>query len=186
MNTPALGSTPKPAAGPATALRVEHPTVEALRMFLRNPSAIAGLVILAIVLLVSLLGPVLLPVDPFDITAAPLTPPLSEDAWLGSDYLGRDVLAAIVHGGRATLLVGAVAASLSVLIGVTVGALAGYHGGKVDAVLMRITEFFQVLPSLLFAMVVVTLFSPTLTTVTVSIGMVTWTGTTRAWRGPSS
>lgn len=182
MNTPALGSTPKPAAGPATALRVEHPTVEALRMFLRNPSAIAGLVILAIVLLVSLLGPVLLPVDPFDITAAPLTPPLSEDAWLGSDYLGRDVLAAIVHGGRATLLVGAVAASLSVLIGVTVGALAGYHGGKVDAVLMRITEFFQVLPSLLFAMVVVTLFSPTLTTVTVSIGMVTWTGTARLAR----
>ncbi len=182
MNTPALGSTPKPAAGPATALRVEHPTVEALRMFLRNPSAIAGLVILAIVLLVSLLGPVLLPVDPFDITAAPLTPPLSEDAWLGSDYLGRDVLAAIVHGGRATLLVGAVAASLSVLIGVTVGALAGYHGGKVDKVLMRITEFFQVLPSLLFAMVVVTLFSPTLTTVTVSIGMVTWTGTARLAR----
>jgi peptide/nickel transport system permease protein len=182
VNTPALGSTPKPAAGPATALRVEHPTVEALRMFLRNPSAIAGLVILAIVLLVSLLGPVLLPVDPFDITAAPLTPPLSEDAWLGSDYLGRDVLAAIVHGGRATLLVGAVAASLSVLIGVTVGALAGYHGGKVDAVLMRITEFFQVLPSLLFAMVVVTLFSPTLTTVTVSIGMVTWTGTARLAR----
>ena len=127
--------------------KVEHPTVEAMRMFLRNPSAIAGLVILGIILLVSLLGPVLLPVDPFDIATAPLTEPFSEDAWLGADYLGRDVLAAIVHGGRATLLVGAVAAVLSVVIGVTVGALAGYYGGRVDAALMRITEFFQVLPS---------------------------------------
>jgi len=163
-------------------MKVEHPTVEAMRMFVRNPSAIAGLVILGMVLLVSLLGPVLLPVDPFDIAAAPMTEPLSEDAWLGADYLGRDVLASIVHGGRATLLVGAVAAALSVVIGVTVGALAGYYGGRIDAVLMRVTEFFQVLPSLLFAMVVVTLFSPTLTTVTVSIGIVTWTGTARLAR----
>jgi peptide/nickel transport system permease protein len=153
-----------------------------MRMVVRNPSAIAGLVILGMVLLVSLLGPVLLPVDPFDIAAAPMTEPLSEDAWLGADYLGRDVLASIVHGGRATLLVGAVAAALSVVIGVTVGALAGYYGGRIDAVLMRVTEFFQVLPSLLFAMVVVTLFSPTLTTVTVSIGIVTWTGTARLAR----
>lgn len=183
--SPAAAATPLRATEPAmtpTRIKVEHPTVEALRMFVRNPSAIAGLVILGIVLLVSLAGPLLLPVDPFDIAAAPLTPPLSEDALLGADYLGRDVFAAIVHGGRATLLVGAVAAALSVVIGVTVGALAGYYGGRVDAVLMRITEFFQVLPSLLFAMVVVTLFSPTLTTVTVSIGIVTWTGTARLAR----
>ncbi|MCR2595571.1 ABC transporter permease subunit, partial [Salmonella enterica] len=81
------------------------------------------------------------------------------DLLLGSDYLGRDVLTGLVHGGRATLLVGVVAAVLSMAIGITVGALAGYYGGWVDETLMRITEFFQVLPALLFAMVLVTLFS---------------------------
>ena len=164
------------------AYRVEHPWVEAARMFARNPSAIGGMVLLAVILAVALLGPWLLPVDPFEITAAPLTPPFSADAWLGTDYLGRDVLATLVHGGRATLLVGVVAALLSVAIGVTVGAMAGYYGGRVDSALMRVTEFFQVLPALLFAMVIVALFSPSLLTVTLAIGVVSWTGTARLAR----
>ena len=160
----------------------ESPWREALRMFARNPSAIAGMLLLGAVLLVALGGRWWLGVDPFEITAAPMTPPLSEDALLGTDYLGRDVLATLVYGGRATLLVGAVAALLSVAIGITLGAMAGYYGGKVDAVLMRVTEFFQVLPALLFAMVVVTLFSPTLLTTTLAIGVVSWTGTARLTR----
>ena len=162
--------------------KVEHPTVEALRMFLRNPSAIVGLVLLFLVLAIAIAGPWVFPADPFEIRTAPLTPPFSEDAWLGSDYLGRDVLTTLIYGGRATLMVGGVAATLSVIIGITLGAFAGYYGGRVDAVLMRITEFFQVLPALLFAMVVVTLFSPTLITVTIAIGIVSWTGTARLTR----
>lgn len=163
-------------------VRVEHPGMEAMRMFLRNPAAIVGMAMLLIVLVVAIAGPWIYPADPFEIRTAPLTPPFSEDAWLGSDYLGRDVLTALIYGGRATLLVGAVAALLSVLIGITLGALAGYYGGKVDAALMKLTEFFQVLPALLFAMVVVTLFSPTLVTVTLAIGIVSWTGTARLTR----
>jgi len=170
-----------PKAPPAP-VRVEHPGTEAMRMFLRNPAAIAGMVMLMLMLAVAIAGPWLYPADPFEIKAAPLTPPFSEDAWLGSDYLGRDVLTALVYGGRATLLVGAVAALLSVVIGITLGAFAGYYGGKVDAALMKLTEFFQVLPALLFAMVVVTLFSPTLVTVTLAIGIVSWTGTARLTR----
>ena len=162
--------------------KVEHPTVEALRMFVRNPSAIAGMAILFVVLAVAIVGPWVYPADPFEIVWAPLTPPFSEDAWLGTDYLGRDVLRTLIYGGRATLLVGAVAALLSVAIGLTIGAFAGYYGGKVDAALMRLTEFFQVLPALLFAMVVVTLFSPTIVTVTIAIGVVSWTGTARLTR----
>jgi peptide/nickel transport system permease protein len=162
--------------------KVEHPTVEALRMFVRNPSAIAGMAILFVVLAVAIVGPWVYPVDPFEIVWAPLTPPFSEDAWLGTDYLGRDVLRTLIYGGRATLLVGAVAALLSVSIGLAIGAFAGYYGGKVDAALMRLTEFFQVLPALLFAMVVVTLFSPTIVTVTIAIGVVSWTGTARLTR----
>ena len=162
--------------------QAEGPWREALRMFARNPSAIAGMLMLGAVLLVALGGPWLMGVDPFEITAAPMTPPFSEDALLGTDYLGRDVLTTLVYGGRATLLVGAVAAFLSVAIGISLGAMAGYYGGRVDAVLMRVTEFFQVLPALLFAMVVVTLFSPTLLTITLAIGVVTWTGTARLTR----
>ena len=122
-----------------SAPKVEHPGVEALRMFLRNPSAIAGMVMLLLILLVAIAGPWVDPADPFEIRSAPFTPPFSEDAWLGSDYLGRDVLTTLIYGGRATLLVGAVAALLSVAIGITLGAFAGYYGGKVDAALMRLT-----------------------------------------------
>lgn len=169
-----------PAAPPAP--KADHPGIEALRMFLRNPSAIAGMVMLSLIVLVSIVGPWVYPADPFEIRTAPLTPPFTEEAWFGSDQLGRDVLTAIVYGGRATLLVGAFAAMLSVSIGVTLGASAGYYGGKVDALLMRVTEFFQVLPALLFAMVVVTLFSPSLVTVTIAIGSVSWPATARLAR----
>ncbi|MEO8937589.1 MAG: ABC transporter permease [Burkholderiaceae bacterium] len=162
--------------------KVEHPTAEALRMFMRNPSAIVGIIILLIAVLVAIAGPWVYPADPFEIRVAPLTPPFTEDAWLGSDYLGRDVLTMLIYGGRATLAVGAVAAFLSVLIGITLGAFAGYYGGRVDSILMRITEFFQVLPALLFAMVLVTLFPPTMLTVTLAIGVVSWPGTARLTR----
>jgi peptide/nickel transport system permease protein len=112
-----------------------------------------------------------------------MDPPGSEFGLLGTDYLGRDLLIGLVYGGRATLLVGVVAAFLSVFIGIVVGALAGYYGGWIDEALMRITEFFQVLPTLLFAMVLVTLFSPTLWTISIAIGVVSWTGTARLARG---
>ena len=129
---------------------VDGPWREATRLFMRNPTASAGLVLLGFVLLVAIAGPWVMGADPFEIRAAPLTAPFSEEAILGTDYLGRDVLTTLVYGGRATLLVGAIAAILSVSIGITLGAMAGYYGGRVDAVLMRITEFFQVLPALLF------------------------------------
>lgn len=175
-------ATVAPASAATAAVKVEHPTVEALRLFLRNPSAIVGSLLLLVIVGVSVAGPWLYQADPFEIKWAPLTPPGTSDAWLGTDYLGRDVLTTLVYGGRTTLVVGGVAALLSVVIGITLGAFAGFYGGRVDAVLMRITEFFQVLPALLFAMVLVTLFSPTLFTITLAIGIVSWTGTARLTR----
>lgn len=167
-----------------TAPRATHPAVEALQMFMRNRSAIAGMVFLCTMVLIALLGPLLYEADPFAIVSAPLTGPGVEPGlWLGTDYLGRDVLVGILYGGRATLAVGATAALLSVVIGISIGAFAGYYGGAVDEVLMRVTEFFQVLPALLFAMVLVTLFSPTLTTIALAIGVVSWPGVARLTRG---
>lgn len=160
----------------------QSPSGEALRIFLRRPAAIAGLTLLTLIVAVALLGPALYIADPFDIAAAPLAPPFTADAWLGADQQGRDVLTGLVYGGRATLAVGATAAAIAVAIGISVGAMAGYFGGLIDETLMRIAEFFQVLPALLFAMVVATLFTPTLIVIAFAIGIVSWPSTARLTR----
>lgn len=163
-------------------IKAVSPAREAFRMFMRSPAAIAGMCLLAMIVSLALLGPILLVADPFDIAAAPLTAPGTSEAWLGTDQQGRDILTGLIYGGRATLAVGASAACISILIGVTIGSLAGYFGGTVDEMLMRVAEFFQVLPALLFAMVVATLFKPTLLTIALAIGIVSWPSTARLAR----
>jgi peptide/nickel transport system permease protein len=178
----AASAAPGPGTGPV-ALEVLSPSREAWRVFRRNKAAMLGLVLLSGVILAMVLGPTLYPVPAFDISGAPFTEPfMTLSLPLGSDYLGRDILAGMAVGGRATLLVGLAAAAITVSIGLTVGALAGYFGGWVDEALSRLTEIFQVMPSLLFAMVLMTLFDPSLTTAIVAIGMVTWTSTARLAR----
>lgn len=170
-------------ADPVQMQSAASPAREAWQMFIRSSVSIAGLSMLGLILLMSLFGPMLYDIDPFATSGAPLSPPFTPDLPLGTDQIGRDILAGIVNGGRTTLAVGAAAALLSLGIGITLGALAGYYGGLVDDVLMRVTEFFQVLPALLFAMVLVTLFTPTLATITIAIGVVSWTGVARLTRG---
>ena len=162
---------------------VESPAREAWRMFLRNKAAVFGLVLLTAIIVITLLGPFVYPMDPMDIVWAPMTPPGTEATVpLGTDYLGRDIMGGLIHGGRATLAVGAAAAFLTIVIGVTLGSLAGYYGGVIEEVLMRVTEFFQVLPTLLFAMVIVALFSASLPMVAFAIGVVSWPPTARLAR----
>ncbi|MCY4547246.1 MAG: ABC transporter permease [Defluviicoccus sp.] len=155
--------------------RAPGPVRQTWGMVLRNGSAVSGLALLASVLAMTLIVPAFYPADPFDIVWRPLAPPGEAPALpLGSDFLGRDVLAGIVHGGRATLAVGASAAAICVIIGIAVGAAAGFYGGLVDGGLMRIAEFFQVLPALLFAMTLVSLFGPDFVTIATAIGVVSW------------
>lgn len=161
---------------------IEHPLQEIWRMFVKNKAALIGFCLLILILLMALVGPIFYSIDPYDIVWAPMTRPGESDFWLGTDYLGRDIMAGIIHGSRATLAVGVAAALFTVFIGVTVGALAGFYGSLVDNLLMRVTEFFQVLPPLLFAMVLVTLFSPSLTMIAVSIGVVSWPSVARLVR----
>jgi peptide/nickel transport system permease protein len=140
-----------------------------------------GLILIALVLFAAFLGPLLYPVNPFEILAKKFLPPGGSFP-LGTDYLGRDVLAGIIQGSRTSLLVGVTAAAMMMTIGIIFGALAGYHGGFIDDVLMRLTEFFQVIPSFILAMVVVALFQPTLWTIIIAISVSTWTGTARILR----
>lgn len=159
-----------------------HPLAEAWEMFRRNHAAMVALVVLSMIILIAIFGPYIYPTDPFDMVWAPFSPPGADGFILGTDYLGRDLLAALIHGARVSIVIGLAAAFMSVFIGVTVGALAGFYRGWVEEVLMRVTEFFQVLPTLLFAMVIVALFGASLPMITFAIGIVSWTAVARITR----
>ncbi|MCC6002227.1 MAG: ABC transporter permease, partial [Pararhodobacter sp.] len=156
---------------------------EAWGQFLKNRPAVFGLALLSVIVGLVLYGYYIHDGDPYDIVWMPLTPPGEEPGiWLGTDFLGRDMLTGLLKGGAPTLAVGLSAALITVVIGITMGSLAGYFGGWLDDLLMRLTEFFQVLPALLFAMVLVTLFSPSLWTIAFAIGIVSWPQTARLTR----
>ncbi len=168
----------------------DEPAVEAARgpftefatMFLRNHAAVAALVVLVLVVAATILGPSLYQIDPFEMVWAPFSPPGTAGFLLGTDYLGRDMLAGLLHGARVSLAIGLAAAFMSVCIGISIGALAGFYRGWVEEILMRFTEFFQVLPTLLFSMVIVALFGASLEVVTIAIGVVSWTAVARITR----
>ncbi|GGX67007.1 ABC transporter permease [Tateyamaria omphalii] len=165
-----------------THLKARSPFAEAFEMFRRNHAAVAGLVILLAIVAVAILGPVLYSGNPFDMVWAPFTPPGTEGYLFGTDYLGRDLLSLLIHGARVSLTVGLAAAFVTVTIGITIGALAGFYRGWVEEVLMRLTEFFQVLPTLLFSMVIVALFGASLLMITIAIGLVSWPAVARITR----
>lgn len=162
--------------------KARHPMAEAWEMFRGNHAAMVALVVLTLIMIIAAIGPYIYPTDPFDMVWAPFSPPGVDGFILGTDYLGRDLMAAIIHGARVSIVIGLAAAFMSVFIGVTIGALAGFYRGWVEELLMRITEFFQVLPTLLFSMVIVALFGASLPMITFAIGIVSWTAVARITR----
>ena len=162
--------------------KAQHPALEIWNMFIANRAALVAMIVLTTIVLAAIFGPFLYPTDPFEMVWAPFTPPGTDGFILGTDYLGRDLLAGLLHGGRVSITIGLVAALMSVFIGISFGAFAGYYRGYVEEILMRITEFFQVLPTLLFSMVIVALFGASLQIITVAIGLVSWTAVARITR----
>jgi len=144
------------------------------RRFRRNKGAVAGMVVLLIVAAVALLGPWLATNDPA-MVEQPFVRPWTEPGFLlGTDTLGRDILAGLVYGARISLLIGVVSTIVALLIGVTFGAIAGYFGGWIDAALMRFTELFQAVPSFALAIVLVAIFEPSIKSIVVAIAIVSW------------
>ncbi|TDV16243.1 ABC transporter permease [Paraburkholderia caballeronis] len=142
---------------------------------LRNPSALAGLILLAAIVLVAAFAGRLFPGDPLDMVAAPFEwPGADPQYWLGTDSMGRDVAAGIAHGARVSLLIGASAALVGLAIGTLVGALGGFFGGVLDNVLVRITELFQTVPSFLLVIVIVAIGHPDVTVIALAIGVASW------------
>ncbi len=173
-------SGPAGAAGTANTTSVDvsqagTARMRALRIFLRNPAALGGVLVLLTMVSMAALAGVLFPGDPLDMVGQPFLWPGADPAFpFGTDSLGRDVLAGIVHGARVSLLVGLAAASLSLLIGMLVGAVAGYFGHAADAVLSRLIELVQTVPSFLLVIVIVAIGSPSVTTIALAIGLASW------------
>ncbi|APF39327.1 ABC transporter permease [Chelatococcus daeguensis] len=155
-----------------------------LRRYAQNVGALIGLAILVVVVLVALAAPVLYPVSPWQGVGEPLLGPFEDPAYpLGTDLLGRDIAAGIAYGARVSLLIGIISTAVAVVIGVALGALAGFYGGRVDDMLMRFTEFFQTIPAFAMAVVLVAIFSPNITSITLAIAVVSWPPVARLVRG---
>jgi peptide/nickel transport system permease protein len=156
--------------------------LEFLGTFLRNRGAAVGLAVLVLVGVAAASAGVLFPYSPWDMRGAPFMQPGEMEFVLGSDSLGRDVAAGIAYGARVSLLIGAVSTLVAVLLGITLGAVAGYAGGVVDDAIMRFTEFFQTVPSFMLAVVLVAIFSPSLGSIVAAIAIVSWPPVARVIR----
>jgi peptide/nickel transport system permease protein len=151
--------------------------------YLRNPAAVIGLLLVLVVIGMAISAPFLFPRDPLGLAGRPLQWPMANPRfWFGTDNAGRDIAAQIFHGARISLLIGFIATLISVTIGIVIGALAGFYGGWVDDVLMRVTEAFQTLPNFLLLLVLVAVFGSEIQTVIVAIGIVSWPASARLTR----
>lgn len=152
------------------------------RTLLGSAGGIAGTLILVAMIGLALLADVLYPGNPWRMVADPNLPPLSPGYLLGSDVLGRDVAAGLVHGARVSLSVALIATAVSVIVGTMIGAVAGYFGGWVDDLLMRLTEFVQTIPGFLFSLVLVAILAPSIGSIVIAIAAVSWPSVARLVR----
>ncbi len=152
------------------------------RRFRAHRLGLAGLAVVAIIALASLLAPWLTPYDPnkTNLDAMLQGPSLAHP--FGTDELGRDLLTRVLYGGRVSLAVGVLSVALAVSIGTSAGALAGYYGGRLDNVLMRVVDFMISLPSLFVLILLATLYGTKPATIVLVIGGLRWMGTARLVR----
>ncbi len=153
------------------------------KIFSRNRSAVLGLMILMLVVFIASIASFIYPDDPFSLAGKPMSEPGQNGFLLGSDSLGRDVASGIAHGAKTSLLIGLIATLAAVFIGVIFGALAGYYGGRIDNILMRVTEVFQTIPSFVFAILLVAILKPSINSIVIAITVVSWPGVARLVRG---
>jgi oligopeptide transport system permease protein len=167
-------------------LRIEHGTSlwrDAWARLTRNRLAVVGGVILILVTLACLLAPWIsgYGYEQQDLVLGAAPP--SAEHWLGTDTFGRDLLTRILYGGRVSLLVGLIATFVALLIGVTWGAIAGYFGGRVDAVMMRIVDILYALPFMIFVVLLTVVFGRSMLLLFLAIGAVEWLTMARIIRG---
>ena len=142
------------------------------RRLVRNELTVAGAIILAFVVVAALFAPYLSPADPLVMNPTQLLQPPSAAHLMGTDELGRDVLSRVIWGARISLYVGVISVTMAVVIGVTLGLLAGYHGGLVDDVIARLLDIVFAFPTILLALGIVGMLGSSLTNTMIAIGVV--------------
>jgi len=148
---------------------------------LRSPGGAVGVALSGAFIAFAILAHVIAPTDPFASVGSPLTPP-SRAHTFGTDDLGRDVFSGIVHGTRTSLSITVAVMAIASIVGVGVGAVAGYRGGSVDDLLMRGTEAVQIVPRFFLAVIVIALFGPGLDRVVFVLGLTSWPAIARVVR----
>jgi peptide/nickel transport system permease protein len=149
---------------------------------LANPLSKAGFVIIIGIFLLAILAPIIAPYDPGDINVKAILLAPSFEHWMGTDGLGRDVLTRMLYGGRISLLVGLVAVGISTIIGIILGAIAGYYRGWVDTLIMRLVDVMLSIPSFFLILAVIAFLTPSIINVMIVIGLTSWMGVTRLVR----
>lgn len=151
--------------------------------FTRSPVAVAGLLLLVVIIGLAIFADVLYPGDPLALAGRPLQwPSLTGKFLLGTDLSGRNIAAEIAHGARVTLIMGMTSTIIALTLGIVVGAFAGFNGGMIDELLMRLTEAFQTLPSFILLLVLVLIFGSSMTTVIIAVAIVSWPPVARLTR----
>ncbi|MBA2399014.1 MAG: ABC transporter permease [Bradyrhizobium sp.] len=150
---------------------LESPTRRALRRLFKRKGAVVGLVVIALFVLLSLFAPLLIPYDPIATSWSLVRKPPTLQHWFGTDDLGRDILARVVYGARASLMAGAISVGIALGIGVPLGLLSGYRGGFIDALISRITDAMLACPFLILAIALAAFLGPSLGNAMIAIGI---------------
>lgn len=143
----------------------------------------AGLIVIGLLLLIAIFAPFVATHDPNEVDLLASAQGPSRAHWLGTDEIGRDVYSRLVYGARISLSVGLVAVAIYVTIGTVLGALAGYFGGFIDSLIMRLTDTVMCFPSLIIIIAAVSILGPSINNVMIIIGLLTWPGVCRLVRG---
>ena len=170
-------------AGPTSAEPVETPTARAIRRFKRRKGAVFALVMIAIFVAAAVLAPLISPYNPDLQTWTAVRKVPSALHWFGTDDVGRDVLARVIFGARASLLAGVISVAIAVLVGVPVGLISGYLGGFIDALFSRITDALLACPFLILAIALAAFLGPSLGNAMIAIGITTTPIFVRLTRG---
>lgn len=152
------------------------------RRFKRNRLAVFGLAMIVLIVLAALFAEVITTYSPAEIDTSKRRQPPSAEHWFGTDQLGRDTFSRVIFGARVSLRVGIFATLIAVVIGVSMGSLAGYYGGLVDTLVMRITDLFLAFPYLLAAMAIITVIGRGERTVIIVLGLLGWLAIARVLR----
>ena len=148
----------------------------------QNKLAVFSAVLIGVILLIAVFAPITAPYDPYaqDLVNRLAAP--SAQHWLGTDDLGRDMASRIIYGARISMAIGLLPTMISMVIGTILGLIAGYYGGKVDFVIMRLADVMLAFPSLLLAMVIMYTMGGGLVNIFIALSLVNWAGTARIVR----